>query len=186
MRQEDFPRNGNLDGSHGLVMIPPVMSWYYSKNGTQLGPVAEAELSGKIKSGEVATSDLVWQEGMGDWKPASQVPAFQGSAPLSIPPVPQGNLPMAQPPAMTYGQYPQIPNYLWQSIVVTILCCMPFGVVGIVYAAKVDGMVAGGDLVGAQAASQSAKTWTLTAFICGLVINGIFVALMVIGAAQQA
>jgi hypothetical protein len=44
------------------------MSWYYSKNGTQVGPIAEDELSAKIKSGEVSSTDLIWQEGMPDWK----------------------------------------------------------------------------------------------------------------------
>lgn len=141
-------------------MIPTVMSWYYSKNGTQLGPVAEEELSAKMQSGEVGASDLIWQEGMSDWKPASQVPTFQGRVSLSAPPFPQGNVQMAQPPVMSPGQYQKIPNYLWQSIVATIMCCLPFGVVGIVYAAKVDGLVAQGDIPGAQAAAKSAKMWT--------------------------
>jgi len=33
------------------------MSWYYSKNGTQLGPVAEGELSAKV-DGLVAQGDI--------------------------------------------------------------------------------------------------------------------------------
>lgn len=49
------------------------MQWYYSKNGTQLGPVPQGELISKLASGEVSASDLVWKEGMGDWVPASQV-----------------------------------------------------------------------------------------------------------------
>jgi hypothetical protein len=36
---------------------------------------------------------------------------------------------------------------------------MPFGVVAIVYAAKVDSLMAVGDYVGAQSASDSAKIW---------------------------
>ncbi len=161
------------------------MSWYYSKNGTQFGPVAEEELSGKIASGEVSGADLIWQEGMTDWKPASQVPAFQGSAPMAPPPVSTGNVSMAQPPAMATGQYQQIPNYLWQSIVATVLCCMPFGVVGIVYAAKVDGLVARGDIAGAQAASKAAKTWTNVAVGIGLLFAVIWVVFAAIGAANS-
>ena len=49
------------------------MQWYYSKNGTQLGPVAQGELVSKLASGEVSSSDLVWKDGMADWIPASQV-----------------------------------------------------------------------------------------------------------------
>lgn len=162
------------------------MSWYYSKNGTQIGPIAEDELSAKIKSGEVSSTDLIWQEGMPDWKPFSQVPAFQGSI-AQIPPQisPQGGVPMVQPPAMSAGQYPQIPNYLWQSIVATVLCCMPFGVVGIVFAAKVDGLVARGDLAGAQAASKSAKTWTSVAVGSGLLVTVIYLVIVAFAAANS-
>ena len=142
-------------------------------------------MMGKIKSGEVSANDLIWQEGMPDWKPASQVSAFQGAAPMAPPPISQGNVPMVQPPGMAAGQYPQIPNYLWQSIVATVLCCMPFGVVGIVYAAKVDGLVARGDVAGAQAASKAAKTWTNVAVGCGLLVVVFYVVLVVIGAANS-
>ena len=33
----------------------------------------------------------------------------------------------------------QVPNYLVQSILVTLFCCLPFGIVAIVYAAQVNG-----------------------------------------------
>ena len=32
----------------------------------------------------------------------------------------------------------KIDNWLWQSIVVTICCCLPLGIVGIVFAAQVN------------------------------------------------
>jgi len=37
-----------------------------------------------------------------------------------------------------------VPNYLVQAILCTICCCLPFGIVAIVYAAQVNGKVAGG------------------------------------------
>ena len=41
------------------------------------------------------------------------------------------------------GGTPDIPNYLWQSIAVTICCCLPFGIVGQVSLAKArPGLVA--------------------------------------------
>jgi hypothetical protein len=50
-----------------------VSQWYYSKSGRQLGPVPESELSRLAASGEIdPATDLVWREGMDDWKPASQ------------------------------------------------------------------------------------------------------------------
>ncbi len=104
--------------------------------------------------------DLVWKEGMSDWKPLSEVNL---SSVGGIPPIPgstQGASMVQQPPMRTFAPTrPNIPSYLWQSIVATLFCCMPFGVVAIVYAAKVDSLLAVGDYVGAQSASDSAKTW---------------------------
>lgn len=63
-----------------------------------------------------------------------------------------------------------VPNYLVQSILVTLCCCLPFGIVAIVYAAQVNGKLAAGDVAGAQAASRSARTWCWVAFGVGLVV----------------
>lgn len=63
-----------------------------------------------------------------------------------------------------------IPNYLVQAILTTICCCLPFGIVAIVYAAQVNGKVAAGDMAGAQAASKNAKMWCWIAFGCGIVL----------------
>lgn len=59
------------------------MQWYYSKNGTQLGPVEEGELRSKIASGEISSADLVWREGMTDWLPSAKV---QELAPVAVVP----------------------------------------------------------------------------------------------------
>lgn len=62
-----------------------------------------------------------------------------------------------------------IPNYLWQSIVVTVLCCLPLGIPAIIFAAKVNGLVAAGQNEEAQAASAKAKMWCWLSFALGLV-----------------
>jgi len=41
----------------------------------------------------------------------------------------------------------------------TLFCCLPMGVVSIVYAAQVDGRRAAGDVAGAQQASRKAAWW---------------------------
>ncbi|MEO7100996.1 MAG: CD225/dispanin family protein [Luteolibacter sp.] len=158
------------------------MQWYYSKNGSQLGPVEQGELLAKISSGEVGQTDMCWREGMADWLPVSKVselamtarpsppltpapPAFGGgvNSPYTPPTV------AAQNPATYAGQ--NIPNYLWQSIVVTLFCCLPFGIPAIVYAAKVDSLKAVGDIPGARAASSTAKMWCLVSGGIGLVLG---------------
>ena len=152
--------------------------WYYSKNGMQLGPISTEELSGKARGGEVLSSDLIWKEGMPDWKPLAQVPEFQATGGFSNPPpVGMGSVPIQRPPIYPAGYaVGSVPNYLWQSIVVTVLCCLPFGVVSIVHAAKVDSLLAQGDIVGASAASQSAKKWA----IAGVASWGALIALYIL------
>lgn len=47
--------------------------WYYTRNGERQGPVERSTLSMLAQSDEVKPEDLVWTEGMADWKPASTV-----------------------------------------------------------------------------------------------------------------
>jgi hypothetical protein len=74
----------------------------------------------------------------------------------------------------------QIPNYLVQAILLTIFCCLPFGIVAIVYAAQVNGKIQTGDLAGAQESSKKAKFWSWMAFGFGLGIGLIWTAITVI------
>jgi ABC-type Fe3+ transport system permease subunit len=60
-------------------------------------------------------------------------------------------------------------NYLVWAILCTILCCLPLGIVSIVYAAKVDGLYNSGDYQGAQEASDNAKKWAMWGAIIGVV-----------------
>lgn len=160
--------------------------WYYSKNGMQMGPVSQEELSAKANLGEVLSSDLIWREGMQDWLPLTQVSEFQA---IRVPAVPSGvgmvPVPMRQPSVYPVGS---VPNYLWQSIVVTVLCCLPFGVVSIVHAAKVDSLLAQGDIVGATAASRSAKKWAIAGVASWGAIIALyllfFLVMLLIGAAS--
>lgn len=64
-----------------------------------------------------------------------------------------------------------IPNYLVQSILVTLCCCLPLGIVAIINAAKVNGLVSQGDMAGAREASDAAKKWSTMGFIIGLILN---------------
>jgi uncharacterized membrane protein len=65
---------------------------------------------------------------------------------------------------------PQKPsNYLAWAIVTTILCCLPFGIVSIVYSTKVDGLYFNGQYEEAEAKSKEAKKWAIIAAIVGVV-----------------
>lgn len=70
--------------------------WHCHIDGKQYGPVEVEQLAGWIAEGRVRPNDLVWQEGMADWLPASSVPAL---APL-FPDDPLGGVPGGSvPPA---------------------------------------------------------------------------------------
>ena len=43
--------------------------WYYSKDGSQQGPVPNAEFMQLVSRGEVTAETLVWHGGMGAWQP---------------------------------------------------------------------------------------------------------------------
>ena len=55
-----------------------------------------------------------------------------------------------------FGQRPHIPNYLVWAILATICCCVPTGIIAIVYSAQVNGKVAAGDYATAQNYSNEA------------------------------
>ncbi len=70
---------------------------------------------------------------------------------------------------MTIYQHPP-KNFLIESILVTIFCCLPFGIVGIVFASQVNAKFDVGDYEGAVKTSQEAKKWVTLAFASGLLI----------------
>lgn len=61
-------------------------------------------------------------------------------------------------------------TWLVESILVTLFCCLPFGIVGIVNAAKVNSLYASGNIEAAQLASATAAKWTKIGFIVGIVV----------------
>lgn len=128
------------------------------------------------------------EEGGPEQTPWQQQPPAQGQPPQGQP---QGY--PQQPPPPPYGQqpaypqqqgYPQQPggapfyggppapkiqNWLIPSIIATVLCCLPAGVVGIVYASQVNGKLARGDIAGAQKSANNARLWTIISVIVGLI-----------------
>lgn len=73
----------------------------------------------------------------------------------------------------------QIPNYLVQSILVTLFCCIPLGIPAIVFAAQVNSKVQAGDIQGALESSRKAKTWGWWSFGVGIVGGILYFLLMV-------
>ena len=68
-----------------------------------------------------------------------------------------------------FGPAPELPNHLARAIAAT-LCCIPLGIVAVVYAAQVSSKLARGDVAGARAASVKAKVWSLVGFGLGIAV----------------
>jgi hypothetical protein len=81
------------------------------------------------------------------------------------------------------GQQPGWPgqrapdNYLVWAILTTVFCCLPLGIVSIVYSTKVSGLWSQGRYAEAQAAADNAKKWAIISAIVGAVVGVIGVIL---------
>ena len=84
-------------------------------------------------------------------------------------------------PGGGYGAPPSVPNYLIWSILSTLFCCLPAGIVAIVYASQVDGKLRSGDYEGAVQSSNNAKTWTMVSAGLGLVVGIIYLIAAIAG-----
>lgn len=84
---------------------------------------------------------------------------------------PQYQQPQYQQQGQQPYQQPILPpdNYLAWAVVVTILCCVPFGIVAIIKAASVNGLWNTGNYDKAYEASASAKKWIIITVIVGIV-----------------
>ena len=63
---------------------------------------------------------------------------------------------------------------------VTLLCCLPFGIVGIVNAASVSSKFASGDYEGSLRASQEAAKWTKIGFWVGIGVVALYILFFVV------
>lgn len=159
--------------------------YYIDSNGQQKGPVEISTI--KLSEIRILPETLVWHENIPNWTQAKNVPELYTiiqqpaySVPPSFPqtpvtPTPSPNL--GSPYAPSGNQRPQ--SWLWLGICTTLLCCLPFGIVSIVYASKVDSAWNIGNYQGAIDNSNKAKMWGLISAGCGLVANLLFIILAV-------
>lgn len=82
------------------------------------------------------------------------------------------------------GGTPGMPkNYLTEAILVTLFCCLPLGVVSIIFASKVDSEYRKGNYEEAQKASEEAQKymkWGLIGGIVGVVLYLIIIMVVVV------
>ena len=83
-------------------------------------------------------------------------------------------------PPPSSGAPASVPNYLIPSII-SLICCLPLGIVAIIFAARVNGQVQAGDTAGALESSRKAKLFSYIGLALGLVWIAIWVIMTVLG-----
>lgn len=160
--------------------------FYIDASGQQTGPIPPSQFS----MFNVSADTLVWCKGMADWQRAGAVDElkayFNNDANGATPPPTPGTAGTAN--GATYDNVchsmgsgapnqsmPCPPSNLVWAIVSTILCCLPTGIVAIVYACKVDNLYLMGDYQGAVEASNKARNWALGGLIASIVFYFVYI-----------
>lgn len=157
--------------------------YYLDANSQQCGPVPQSSL---LQVG-ITQDTMVWTNGMPGWAKAGNVMELQA---LFAPPQPPREETIVPPQAPTYNEpttpvYELCPssNLVW-AILTTLFCCLPFGIVAIVHAAKVEGLWNAGQKELARAKASEAKKWCWISAGVGLAWGFLyFIYILIVGIA---
>lgn len=184
-----------FDGSPAIALPPTrsiIMNYWIFIDNNRIGPLDPQQV---VRHPGVGLNTLVWTEGMSDWVPLNSVPEL-ASMIVSSPAQPQPyaqDVPLqgqyrqeypAQNPYSPQGRPPCPPTHLAWAIITTLFCCLPFGIVSIVYASGVNSAYAMGNYAEAQRKSKAAANWALASAISAVVICllYLFVFVLILGA----
>lgn len=160
------------------------MQYWINHNGVQIGPV---EIDA-IKEMKLTSKAFVWHEGLSNWVNIAQVPELQGlfsveneqsgtvtgqpyqptQPQTTSQPVQQQPQYANQQPIQDAATEPCPPTNLVWAIISTLLCCLPAGIVAIIYAIKVQNKYREGDIEGAKRASEVGAWWCIASIILGI------------------
>lgn len=126
------------------------MTWFYAKGGSRNGPIAESELRALIAAGQLAPTDLVWNEQLETWTPLQQVPGFAptSSAQPLIMPRENSSMPSLSP----------TPPLLTSSLFAVLFACISLLAIPLIFllSAVISGNPALNNAMGAPIGSATA------------------------------
>lgn len=137
------------------------MEFYILQNNKKQGPYSLEELSNK----NINADTMVWNVGLSNWKPAKTVSELSDLL---------SNLPPVPPPSQSMPK-----TWLVESILVTCFCCLPFGIVGIINATKIETLYSSGAYAQALYYSKQAKKWTLWGFFTAMALFFIYIFILI-------
>lgn len=172
--------------------------WYYSKDGTQVGPLELEALQKAASNGLIAKADLIWKDGWADWKPASKVselaaamvkkpapakkapePTFELDTPVAYTPQPRAAMiPYHKPVSKSSKQQSgwNFTDFMQFRYMLSVPVMQTLFVVGVVFIVGSILFVVGASFVGA--AQSASRDLGLTGFSLGVVILMSLVALV--------
>ncbi len=71
-------------------------------------------------------------------------------------------------------------NHLVEAILVTLFCCLPFGIAGIINAARVENAFYSGDEMEAERLSREALKWSKIGLFIGIGVYLLYIVLVVL------
>lgn len=155
------------------------MKYYIPVNKVPSGPYTVEEM----RLMHLTPDTLVWHENLPQWVKACEIDELRVELFGMKPIMPENWQPSPPPPDpqphnFNYGyqnsrssqdNIPPCPsNYLIPAIILTICCCIPAGIVAIIYSSKVDGAYRTGNYDEAYRASSNARLWCIIGLIAGI------------------
>lgn len=133
------------------------MEYYILVNGGKQGPFTLEEIYTK----QISPSTMVWKTGLADWVMAKDLPELTELL---------ANMPPEPPRSNAGTNYTMPKTWLVESILATLFCCIPFGIVGLIYSTQISSYFNHGNYAAAEEASRNAGKWTKIAFFTGIAI----------------
>lgn len=135
--------------------------WIYL-NGMQQGPYT----LGQLQMMNLDPATPVWYDGLPQWMPASQAPATASLFGFGT-----AYQPQSQAEAPTGAERPKKPNtYLVWNVILTVMCCCPTSLIGIITGAMSSSKYTAGDYDGAKKMSEITE-WMLIIGIVWAVLS---------------
>lgn len=161
--------------------------YYYVEGTDKKGPFSLEQL----KNARISSGTLVWTKGMPEWQRADSIDELNEI--LQEMPQKQTTIEEKQDNSQdstatspnknsTFDEYIRThakpDSYLVWGILATIFCCLPLGIISIVYASKVEGAYFSQQYDTSLKYSSLARRWSIVAFILGLVIIILYIILI--------
>ena len=145
-------------------------------SGTGPASGGHGDHAGPDAGGDAGSQDLGQPGGPQGGQPGGPPGGHPGGSPGGQGPAQVSGSPGAHVGGPTFagagpvGPAPNIDTWLWQSIVATVLCCLPLGIPGIVFASQAQTEKNNGNYPLAREKAKQAKTFTLISAGLGLLM----------------